>query len=85
LDRIFISSLLTVVTLEFTMLFGNTVVVASLVFGSAVYAGKLSTVSSWGDNPSSLPSMLVYTPDKVAEKPAIILGVSQFLRARADD
>lgn len=38
-------------------------------------AGKTTSISDWGDNPSGLPAMLVYTPDKIAEKPAIILGV----------
>ncbi|KAH6680296.1 feruloyl esterase B [Halenospora varia] len=38
-------------------------------------AGKTTSISDWGDNPSGLPAMLVYTPDKIAEKPAIILGL----------
>ncbi len=44
-----------------------------------VWAGKTSTVANWGENPSNLPAMLVYTPDKIAEKPAIIIGVCLFL------
>ena len=39
------------------------------------YAGKTQEVSSWDDNPSGLPAALVYTPDKISTKPAIILGV----------
>lgn len=42
---------------------------------ATVYAGKTQSVASWGDNPSNLPAMLVYTPDKLAEKPAVIVGV----------
>ncbi|KAF2106400.1 feruloyl esterase B [Lophiotrema nucula] len=38
-------------------------------------AGKTQTIANWGDNPSKLPSILVYTPDKLAEKPAVILGL----------
>jgi len=42
---------------------------------SAAQAGKTSSISNWGDNPSNLPAALVFTPDKIAEKPAIVLGL----------
>lgn len=51
------------------------VLAAALVLASKTSAGKTQSVSNWGDNPSGLPAMLVYTPDKIAERPAIILGV----------
>lgn len=39
------------------------------------YAGTTSTVSNWGDNPSKLPPILVYTPSTLASNPAIVVGV----------
>ena len=38
-------------------------------------AGKTTNVSKWGDNPSKLPAVLIYTPDKIADKPAVVLAV----------
>ena len=49
--------------------------VAGLALSSTTLAGKTQSVKDWGDNPSGLPAMLVYIPDKLAEKPAVILGV----------
>lgn len=50
--------------------------VATVFFIPMAYAGKTQTISNWGDNPSGLPATLLYTPDKIAEKPAVVLGVS---------
>lgn len=52
------------------------VLAAALVLSSGASAGKTTSVSNWGDNPSHLPAMLVYTPNTIAPKPAIILAVS---------
>lgn len=41
---------------------------------ASVHAGTKS-VPDWGDNPSKLPAMLVYTPNKLPANPAIIVGV----------
>lgn len=49
---------------------------AAFVLSSGASAGKTISVSNWGDNPSHLPAMLVYTPDTIAANPAIILAVS---------
>ncbi|KAG9228595.1 Alpha/Beta hydrolase protein [Amylocarpus encephaloides] len=59
-------------TLKFTTI---QALVAILAFQTTANAGKTQQVSNWGDNPSRLPPMMVYTPDKIAEKPAIILGL----------
>lgn len=49
---------------------------AIVVFAPLAYAaGKTQTITNWGDNPSGLGGVLVYTPDKLADKPAVILGV----------
>ncbi|KAB5571757.1 Alpha/Beta hydrolase protein [Coniochaeta sp. 2T2.1] len=48
---------------------------AAALLSLTARAGKTQSVSNWGDNPSGLPAMLVYTPGKIAEKPAIILGL----------
>ncbi|CAK7206659.1 hypothetical protein SEUCBS139899_009463 [Sporothrix eucalyptigena] len=49
--------------------------VFTTAFFASAWAGKTTSVSDWGDNPSKLPEMLVYTPDKIAEKPAIIVAL----------
>ncbi|KAK3327027.1 Alpha/Beta hydrolase protein [Cercophora scortea] len=45
------------------------------LFAPSIQAGKTQQVSNWGDNPSKLPAMLVYTPDKLAANPAIVLAL----------
>jgi acetylxylan esterase len=50
--------------------------VATLTFLSTGYGASLQTVKDWGDNPSGISQMQIYVPDKIAAKPAIILGVS---------
>ncbi|KAF7299476.1 Alpha/Beta hydrolase protein [Mycena indigotica] len=45
------------------------------LFVWGAYAGSTSTVSNWGDNPSHLPALLVYTPSTVVSNPPIILAV----------
>lgn len=52
------------------------VIVAALAV--TAYAATKS-VSDWGDNPSKLPAMLVYTPATLPTSPAIIVGVSSLL------
>ncbi|KAJ9138071.1 hypothetical protein NKR23_g8690 [Pleurostoma richardsiae] len=47
---------------------------AVTLFGEAS-AGRTSSISQWGDNPSKLPAALVHTPNKIADKPAIILAL----------
>ncbi|KAJ9132503.1 Carbohydrate esterase family 1 protein [Coniochaeta hoffmannii] len=56
-------------------LIASKALLAALTLSPVASAGKTQSVSNWGDNPSGLPAMLVYTPDKIAEKPAIILGL----------
>jgi len=60
-------------------LIASKALLAALTLSPVASAGKTQSVSNWGDNPSGLPAMLVYTPDKIAEKPAIILGVRNLL------
>ena len=48
---------------------------AASFLATGVSAGQLSTIATWSDNPSTLGSSLVYTPDTIPESPAIILGV----------
>jgi acetylxylan esterase len=58
-------------------MFPSHIMLGALVnFIAVVNAGKTQTITNWGDNPSNLGGVLVYTPDKIAEKPAVILGVS---------
>ncbi|KAJ7087649.1 carbohydrate esterase family 1 protein [Mycena belliarum] len=33
------------------------------------------TVTNWGDNPSNLPALLVYTPSNLASNPPIVVGL----------
>lgn len=48
----------------------------TVVASAALSAGaSLKPVTGFGSNPTSL-QMYLYTPDKVAEKPAIIVAVS---------
>lgn len=49
--------------------------IGMIALPAVAYASKTQQVSNWDDNPSGLPAALVYTPDKIASKPAIILGV----------
>jgi hypothetical protein len=44
----------------------------------AAIVGKVYTVATWPNNPSELPAFQVYTPTNIAEKPAIVLGVSEY-------
>ena len=48
---------------------------ALLALAPLCLAGKTTTVSNWGDNPSKLPAVIIYTPDKIADKPAVVLAV----------
>jgi hypothetical protein len=49
---------------------------ALLALSGNALAGTTTTVSNWGDNPSNLPALLVYTPTTLATNPAIILDVN---------
>ncbi|KAI0018666.1 Alpha/Beta hydrolase protein [Xylariomycetidae sp. FL0641] len=49
--------------------------VAVLLSATPALAGKLGSIPTWDDNPTSLGSSLVYTPDTMPEKPTIILGL----------
>ena len=49
--------------------------VALAAFAVTARAGKTETITNWGDNPTNLPGVLVYTPDKLSSSPAVILGV----------
>jgi hypothetical protein len=46
------------------------------VLATTCHSASLQTVKDWGDNPSGISQMQIYVPDKLATKPAIILGVS---------
>jgi acetylxylan esterase len=45
------------------------------LYATASTAG-LQSISDWGPNPSKIAQLQVYIPDKLAAKPAILLGVS---------
>jgi acetylxylan esterase len=42
------------------------------------FSAKLEKVAEFGENPSKI-NMYIYVPDKVAEKPAIIVAVSTLI------
>lgn len=58
------------------MVFSYSMLSIIIIFVAVARAGKTQTITNWGDNPSNLGGVLVYTPDKLAEKPAVFLGVS---------
>lgn len=58
---------------SFSILFR--VLVALTLLAPEAYGASLQTVKDWGDNPSGISQMQIYVPDKLAAKPAIILGV----------
>src|SRR6187402_2423862 len=58
---------------SFSSLFNSLVI--ALAFASTGYGASLQTVTNWGENPSGIAQMQIYVPDKLAAKPAIILGV----------
>ncbi|KAF7299470.1 Alpha/Beta hydrolase protein [Mycena indigotica] len=49
--------------------------VAAALFAWSARAGTTMTVSNWGDNPSHLPALLVYTPTNIVSNPPIVLAL----------
>ncbi|KAJ7087643.1 Alpha/Beta hydrolase protein [Mycena belliarum] len=51
------------------------VLAAVTAFSWSASAGTTMTVTNWGDNPSNLPALLVYTPSNLASNPPIVVGL----------
>ena len=55
----------------------TSLITLSSLAASYVDASKTGSIPKWDDNPSQLSASIVITPNTIAEKPAIILGVSK--------
>ena len=47
-----------------------------LGLASLAQAGTRKQITEWGDNPTNLGAVIVYTPDQLSESPAVVLAVS---------